>query len=163
MRAMNMNVELKKATTKDAEELLKLMCDYYSYEGLEFNKFDSQKTLVDILSSDGYGIVDLILVDSHIAGYLCMTYGYSLEYFGRDCILDEIYVVPQYQRKGIGSCVLKLIEKQLNEKGFKAIHLEVFDKNKHALDFFAKNGFTVHKSSFMSKKMLGSRDKRRHD
>jgi len=148
---MNMNIKLKKATTKDAGEILKLMQDYYSYEGLEFNKVDSQKTLVDFLSNDNYGIVDLILIDSHIVGYVCITYGYSLEYFGRDCILDEIYIVPQYRRKGIGSYVLESVERQLNERAISAIHLEVFDRNEYARDFFVKHGFVVHKSYFMSK------------
>jgi len=151
MCATRMKITLKKATTKDAEMILELMGDYYSYEGLKFNRVNSLKTLTELLSSEDYGIVDLILVDGHLVGYVCITYGYSIEYLGRDCVLDEIYIVPQYQGKGIGAYVLKSIEKQLNEKGFKTIHLEVFDRNEYARDFFVKHGFIVHKSYFMSK------------
>lgn len=151
MRAVNIDIKLRKATTKDVEEILKLMSNYYSYEGLGFKKRDSKKALLGLLSNDEYGLVDVILVHGHVIGYICITYGYSLEYVGRDCVLDEIYVVPEYQRKGIGSTILTLIERQLNRRGFKAIHLEVFAKNKPARDFFVKNGFFIHNSSFMSK------------
>lgn len=146
-----MNIGLEKATKKDIEEILKLMRNYYAYEGLGFNMRRSKEAVLDLLSNDNYGFIDVILVDGRKAGYICITFGYSLEYLGRDCIIDEIYISSDYQRKGIGSAVLKMVERQLNKRGFKAVHLEVFAKNRPARGFFVKNGYTTHPSSFMSK------------
>jgi ribosomal protein S18 acetylase RimI-like enzyme len=155
MEVANMNIGLERATKKDLEEILEFMRSYYAYEGLGFNMRQSKEVVLDLLSNDNYGFIDLILVDGHVdghmVGYICITFGYSLEYLGRDCIIDEIYIVSDYQRIGIGSTVLKMVERQLSERGFKAVHLEVFAKNRPARGFFVKNGYTIHPSSFMSK------------
>ncbi len=151
-----MNIEIREATKMDIELILNLMENYYSYEDLAFKKNDSRKALIDLLSNDDYGFVDLVIINNDVVGYICVTFGFSLEYFGRDCIIDEIYIVPESRRKGIGSHVLKQLEKQLIDKGVKAIHLEVFSKNKQAYHFFLKNGFVVHESSFLSKILDGT-------
>jgi len=133
-----MNIEIKEAKIENTELILNFMDAYYFYEGIKFVRDKSCEALIDIITKNDYGKLYLIIDEQKIIGYICITFGYSLEYLGRDCIIDEIYIIPEFQRKGIGSHILKLIEKQLIQIEIKAMHLEVFEKNKLAYNFFKK-------------------------
>jgi len=52
----------------------------------------------------------------------------------------ELEIVPEYQRKGIGSAILQDIILRMNEKG-KKIKLGCFTINTEALKLYEKNGF----------------------
>ena len=93
----------------------------------------------------------MILADDIPIGYCCMAFSYTLENYGRDCFLDELYIMPSYRSRGIGSEVMKLIEAYLIKLGLKAIHLYVNNPNTVAYNYYINNGFHRHKASFMTK------------
>ena len=57
------------------------------------------------------------------------------------CILHRLCVSPTVQNQGIGTAVLKHIEKQVKDLGFESIRLDVFSKNPKAMKLYEKNGY----------------------
>jgi len=87
-------------------------------------------------------------------GYIFLTFGYSFEYHGRDSFIDELYIEPEYRRKGIGRRAMEFVEERAREQGVNAIHLEVDDGNDPAAGLYRRAGFVDH-SRFLMTKWLG--------
>jgi len=127
------------------------MMDYYEIEGIDYNRDKSRSTLEDFIVKGNTGTLCIIQSLNDPIGYFCIAFSYTLEHYGKDCFLDEIYIKPEFRHKGIGTEVMKYIENYLEQNNFKAIHLIVYDKNPAAFKYYVKNGFQVQKASFMSK------------
>lgn len=151
-----MKIECKTVTKKEIGLILDFMKDYYSIEGISFNMDKSRGALERLISDERFGKIWIIEANRKSVGYFCLAFGYALKHHGKDCILDEIYIKPEYQHLGIGSEVMKFIENYLIQNGFKAIHLVVHLKNLAAFNYYIKSGFHVHDASFMTKVLKNS-------
>ena len=80
-----------------------------------------------------------------------MTLGYSLEFHGRDAFIDELYVVPEYRGRGIGSNVMRIVEDACRELGVRAVHLEVERDNPAARALYLRFGFKEHDRLLMTR------------
>lgn len=55
--------------------------------------------------------------------------------------LSKLYVLERFYGKGIGLGLLKSVENQLINNGFKELNLEVWKQNERAITFYKKQGF----------------------
>ncbi|BAY23239.1 acetyltransferase, GNAT family protein [Calothrix sp. NIES-2100] len=131
----------KIASVSSIETLLKLMSEFYAHEQLSFDEQAASSALKLILNNDLYGQIHLIHLDNNIVGYLVVTFGFSLEYLGRDAFIDELYIQEKYRGQGIGKQSLQLAEKICREQNIQALHLEVERENIHAQTVYRKAGF----------------------
>ena len=131
----------KLASNSSIETLLKLMSEFYTHEQLSFDEQAASLALKLILNNDFYGQIHLIHLDNEIVGYLVVTFGFSLEYRGRDAFVDELYIREKYRGQGIGKQSLQLAEKICQEQGIQALHLEVERENINAQTVYHKAGF----------------------
>lgn len=58
--------------------------------------------------------------------------------------ITDFWIDPQYQRQGLGSALLEVVENEIRDRGFESAALETHAKNREAVDFFQKHGYTVH-------------------
>ena len=73
---------------------------------------------------------------------------------GTNYNIEEFCIIPEYQRKGIGSRFMKLIEDEIKKRGLQGIFLQT-DSDKPAYSFYHKNGFhnlDEHVSMYISMK-----------
>jgi GNAT superfamily N-acetyltransferase len=73
-------------------------------------------------------------------GYSILLNYWSNEYGGNILIIDEIYILPDYRRKGYATVFLKHLINN-NKKASKGIQLEVGKKNKGAYRLYKDFGF----------------------
>ena len=83
--------------TRDDVSLLKFMREFYTLERLVFDEQCARAALEKILDDSSLGRVWLIDVEGAPVGYLVLTFGFSLEFQGRDAFIDEIYVQDEIQ------------------------------------------------------------------
>lgn len=62
--------------------------------------------------------------------------------------ITDLWVLPNFQRKGIGSALLRVLEEQIKSRNCKSVKLDTHAKNTPALAFFKAQGYYV--SSFQS-------------
>ncbi len=68
--------------------------------------------------------------------------GYLSYYQDADeCHIESIAVIPKFKRKGIGSILMKELEKLCVSGNMKRIVLEVREKNTRAIKFYKKLGY----------------------
>ena len=84
-------------------------------------------------------------ITQNICEYRCLIADGQRCAFWRLCEdgeLDDLYVLPAFRNMGIGSLILK----QCIEESKEPVWLYVFSRNKRAISFYERFGFTVRES-----------------
>lgn len=147
----NTQLDFILAKQSDAEKLLEMISEFYEYDSISFDKKAVHKALQDIIDNDSFGKVFLLKVHKEIVGYMVITFGYSLEFHGRDAFIDEIYFKKANRGKGYGKLALAFAEKVCMENEIQALHLEVERSNIIAQNFYRKARFEDHDRYLMTK------------
>jgi len=152
-------ITLQRATPADLHALLKLIAEFYQVDGHSFDERRIQGALVPLLEHDLFGKVYLIggqegLPPASVgdpAGYVVVTWGYSLESGGREALIDEIFV----RERGIGNGgkALQRLLHQLHTEGIKVVFLETERANDRARKFYQRFGFKADNSIWMSQSL----------
>lgn len=61
------------------------------------------------------------------------------------CVLDALYVLEEYRKKGIGSGLISEFKKWVKRKNAKYIELKVCNENKEAIKLYESFGFITNK------------------
>ena len=144
--------DFKPATPDDVEALIVMMRDLYAHDGLApLDEGVARRALLGVIGDDTLGRVFLILLANEVAGYAVLTFGYSLEFHGRDAFVDEIYLRAEYRGLGIGKRALEFLTGVCAENGVSALHLEVERSNTQAQAVYRNFGFEDHDRYLMTK------------
>jgi ribosomal protein S18 acetylase RimI-like enzyme len=84
-------------------------------------------------------------------GYVVLTFGYSLEFLGRDAFIDELYLREYYRGRGWGRKTLDFVEEQARTSDIRSIHLEVVRQNDTAKEVYRRTGYVDHDHFLMTK------------
>lgn len=141
------------ADASDAELLVELMREFYACEHLEFDERAARAALEQILRERRFGVVHVIRVDGAAAGYLVLTFGFSLEFGGRDALVDELYLRESFRGRGLGKASLELAFEVCREEGIRALHLEVDRVNTRAQAVYRQAGFRDHDRYLLTKRL----------
>jgi diamine N-acetyltransferase len=90
-------------------------------------------------------------VNRQFPGFLVRAFAFSFEFGGRNAFIDELYVVPEYRRRGIGWRALQFAVRTARQGGVSALHLEVSPKNLAALELYRRAEFLDHDRYLMTK------------
>lgn len=142
---------VRRAVRGDLDELLSLIRAFYALDHHEYDEYRVAAALDPLLVGDDWGQVWVLDGPSGLTGYAIVTWSYSLESGGRDCILDEVYVVDSGQ--GQGSLLLTRALDEARAWGAAAVFLEVEAHNRGVLPFYAGHGFVVEDSVWMSRSL----------
>lgn len=143
--------DFKPAAPDDIETLIPMLREFYAHEGLAFDESIARRSLLGVIDGDALGRVFLITLAGEVAGYVVLTFGYSLEFHGRDAFVDELYLRDEYRGKGIGKRALEFLAGVCADNGVCALHLEVERSNTHAQAVYRKFGFKDHDRYLMTK------------
>ena len=125
----------------DLSEALDLMRVFYAHEGFDFDPDASGRMLRHLLARPEVGAVFLVRDGGRALGYLVLTRCYSLEFGGPFVLLDEIFVLPAAQGRGLGKRLLDTASAYCRESGSGYLRLEVQKKNLRALEVYRTYGF----------------------
>ena len=71
----------------------------------------------------------------------------SLEHGGVSGWIEELYVLPQWRGKGIGSRLIAEVIARAKESGWRALDLEVEASHRRAISLYARHQFQPHSRS----------------
>jgi diamine N-acetyltransferase len=146
-----MNVNFKPAAHDDLELLVGFMRALYAHDEIAFNEAVARRATVALLSDEALGRIWLIEADEKSVGYIVLTYGYSLEFHGRDALVDELFLTEAVRGRGLGRRTLEFVAAFCRAQGISALHLEVEHTNLHAHRLYRNFGFREHERHFMTK------------
>ena len=136
-----MEIEFRRAGPADADLLLDMMRDFYAHERLRFDDAVARRALGELLGDGRLGRVHLIESDAEAIGYLVLTFGFSLEFGGRDAFVDELFIRDGWRGRGVGRRALECAEEVCRAESVSALLLEVDHGNANAQVLYRKAGF----------------------
>jgi ribosomal protein S18 acetylase RimI-like enzyme len=121
--------------------LLDLVGDFNREDGHDHDEARVRRALGPLLVDDRLGQVWVVEVDGSPVGYCVVTWGYSLESGGRECVVDEIFVAPW--SRGVGGALLDTALVGARDAGALVAFLETEAHNARGRSFYERHGFTT--------------------
>lgn len=144
---------IRSSTLGDLPVLTTLMAEFYAESGYPFERGPGAEALSKLVRTPELGRLWLI-AQPEIVGYIAVTFGFSLEYLGRDAFIDELFIRPALRGAGLGTRVLQAVERECIESGVRALHLEVERDNPAAQALYRRQGFRDNDRQLLSKRFV---------
>jgi ribosomal protein S18 acetylase RimI-like enzyme len=151
-----MTLLVRMGTEQDLPRLLPMMVDFNRLEAIDWTFERGGRALRQLLGSAELGFVGLAEVDEVTCGYFVLTFGYDLEWNGRDAFLTELYLVPEARGQGLGRLLLSAAESTAVARGTRALHLMVRPENATALALYLRMGFREPARRLLTKPLGGA-------
>jgi ribosomal protein S18 acetylase RimI-like enzyme len=145
------NVTLRRAAATDVQRLLDMMEPFNREEGVTWNRSEAAPLVAKLIDDRSLGAIGIVEAGTEVAGYAVVTWGFDLEWGGRDAFLTEIYLVPSARGRRIGVRALSLMEDVARAEGAKALHLMVRPENDPAVKLYAGAGYRSPPRTLLSK------------
>jgi GNAT superfamily N-acetyltransferase len=144
-----------RAGVADQTHLLTLIREFYEIDHHPYRESRVLHGLVPLLRDDRYGQVWLIADEgrppAESDGYAIVTWGWSLESGGLDCILDELYL--RRRGEGRGAAAIEQIVAAAAAAGASAMFLETEARNERVRHFYHRHGFETEDSIWLSRQL----------
>jgi diamine N-acetyltransferase len=141
------------ATPTDIALLIDFMRQFYAIDQYSFDEHIARTALGQLLREHTLGRVWLITTENETIGYIVVTFGYSLEYHGRDSFIDELFVTEKYRNRGVGTKAMQFVLDQCPNLGIHALHLEVERSNVAGQALYQHVGFEDRNRHLMTKRI----------
>ena len=138
----------------DFEEVLGMMRVFYASPAVlhkasdEILRQDIEDCLGDMPFIEGYVFEE----EGEIAGYAMVAKGYTREYGGVCVWVEDLYMKPEFRRRGLGSQFFAFLEEEYKGKAVR-FKLEVEEENEAAIEAYQKNGYRISPYYEMTKEM----------
>lgn len=123
-----------------------------AHEGIAIDRAALEAALAGLLRDPGLGAAWLVERDGAVVGYAVVTYGYDLEFAGRDAFLTELWIDPAARGQGAGGAALALLAPELRARGVHALHLGVRPENP-AMRLYERTGFVAANRVLMTQRL----------
>jgi GNAT superfamily N-acetyltransferase len=141
------------AREEDVPALLAMMTAFCQLEQTPWDANAKERALRRLLKDPSLGLVALVETIAGPAGYFVLSWGYDLEWDGRDAFLTELFLLPEARGKAIGGVALAMAEALARTHDARAIHLMVRVENTVAHRLYVQNGYASPARIFLSKQL----------
>ncbi|HXU72043.1 MAG TPA: GNAT family N-acetyltransferase [Polyangia bacterium] len=149
-----MSFAARPATLADVDDILTMMEDFNAIEAIPFDRAAFAPRVRSLVGDRTVGGLIVFTVDGAVAGYAVVTWGWDLEFAGRDAFLTELYVVAARRGQGVGRAGLAAAEAFAHAGGANALHLLVRPENAPARRLYDASGWKTQPRLIMTK-LLG--------
>ena len=112
------------ADTADLDRLAPMVARFHAEAGIISDDAHIRAALEPLLEGSPLGAVWMIGPKMAPVGYVCVSFGWSLELGGLDGMIDELWVREAVRGRGMGTEAIAALQKALGASGVRALHLE---------------------------------------
>ena len=134
-------LKLEPARVDQMDELMDLVLEFNQTEQITTPTPLIRNALHHLLSNPSLGQPWFLKQKEEHIGYVILTFGFDLEYAGRDAWITDFYIRPLFQGLGLGTQALVQLEAAARDRGVGAIHLMVRPDNEPAKKLYGRQGF----------------------
>lgn len=132
-----------RALPEHTESLLVSVEAYYAFDGIEFDVNRVRAALQQLFESPALAEAWLIRDQAGFAGHFVLSFGFDIEFGGRQATLTELYLEERARGRGFGSAALRFMQDRLTGVGIRTLELQAEDDNLEAQQFYRKAGFVA--------------------
>lgn len=135
---------LRLATPTDVEAIFQLILALADYEQLSHQVTGSAEQLRShLFGARPYASALVAEVEQQIIGFALYLYNYSTFLTKPGIYLEDLFVLPDYRRMGIGTALLQALAQQAIKEGCGRLEWSVLDWNAPAIAFYKRMGADV--------------------
>lgn len=134
---------IRKITAADRDVYISMAKDFYNSDAVSHSvdARNFEKTFDELMARDTYAEGYILQADGMTAGYALLAKTFSQEAGGMVVWVEELYILPEFRGRGLGSEFLKHIQGKLG-KEISRIRLEASECNRRAVKLYKALGFT---------------------
>lgn len=145
-----MSQVLQLATINDLDRLLPMVAAFHKETGIESDEAHRSSALRPLLEGEPHGAIWLIGPKIAPVGYVCVSFGWSIELGGLDGMIDEFWVREKVRKRGMGGEAMTALQKALQAAGVHALSLEVLGSDGAATRLYKRAGFKARGNQLMT-------------
>jgi ribosomal protein S18 acetylase RimI-like enzyme len=135
-------VGLRLATPADLDDLVPRTRALNDHEGIKVPTETLRDAMRELIASPSLGGVWVITKGGDAIGYAIVTFGFDLEFAGRDAWMTELWVDEGHRSGGAGAAAIELLIPELKLRDVGALHLQVRPENP-AKRLYERSGFVA--------------------
>ncbi|MEO1672028.1 MAG: GNAT family N-acetyltransferase [Cyanobacteria bacterium J06631_2] len=141
---MNLDFSIRQANSADVPQIFKLIEALAEYEQLSHQVTGSIAQLQEHLFGDRiYAEAIVVEIESKIVGFALFFPNYSTFLTKPGLYLEDLFVLPEYRRQGIGKALLSYLGKLAIARDAGRLEWSVLDWNESAIAFYESMGAKI--------------------
>ncbi len=141
---LNSPLTIREAVTEDIDLLFKLIQALAEYEKLPHLVSGSPEALKQhLFGSRIYAEAILAIWQNKVVGFALFFPNYSTFLTKPGIHLEDLFVLPEYRRRGIGKAILNYLAKLAVERDAGRLEWSVLDWNESAINFYEQMGAKI--------------------
>ena len=114
---------------------------YYEFEEIPFRTVRLRAALGIRLEIPRVGRVWIFPYGHKAVGHAILTFGFDLEFNGRQATITELFIAHEYRSRGLGCKMIKVIERTCRHLGIGALERQVERDNVRAQSLYRETRF----------------------
>ncbi len=136
--------KIRSAEPQDIDAIFALILGLAAYEQLSDKVTGSPDLLRSHLFGDRpYTEAIVAEVDGKLCGFALFFHTYSTFLTQPGLYLEDVFVLPEYRRQGMGKALMTHVAKIAHDRGCGRLEWSVLDWNQSAIEFYQSLGATV--------------------
>jgi ribosomal protein S18 acetylase RimI-like enzyme len=136
-----MDAAVRRATIADLESLLPLVEGYRRFYKQQPSP-ERERRFIEQHLRDGTSIIYIAEVDAKPAGFMQLFKSYSTVHLANVWILEDLFVAPDFRRRGTAEALLAAALKHARDDGASSMFLETAHDNETAQRVYERAGWT---------------------
>jgi GNAT superfamily N-acetyltransferase len=137
-------LKIRPAQAEDVDTIFELILGLAKYEQLTEQVTGSSDLLRShLLGTKPYAESIVAELDTKIVGFGLFFHTYSTFLTQPGLHLEDVFVLPEYRRQGIGKALMMSVAKIAFDRGCGRLEWSVLDWNQPAIDFYQSLGATI--------------------
>lgn len=138
------NLKIRSALISDTTTIFALIQELAKYEKLEHTFTGSEEALKNDLFGDRtYAEAIIAEWDEKAVGFALFFPNYSTFLTKPGIYLEDLFVLPEYRRRGIGKALLEYLKELAIKRDAGRLEWSVLDWNEPAIKFYESIGATI--------------------
>jgi GNAT superfamily N-acetyltransferase len=129
------------ASSQDVDDLLPLLQSQFNEHEIEFEVDQLKAALYHLITHGDLGFAIIAKESNDSIGFAVVSIAWTLEHGGKSAWLDELFVLPDYRRRGIGTLLVERVLEEVKKLGCQALDLEVDTGHRRAESLYERMGF----------------------
>jgi GNAT superfamily N-acetyltransferase len=137
-------LKIRPAQESDVDAIFDLIRGLAAYEKLSDRVTGNPELLRShLFGTRPYAEAIIAELDNHPIGFALFFHNYSTFLTQPGLYLEDVFVMPEYRRQGVGKALLSAVAKIAVDRGCGRLEWSVLEWNQNAIEFYQSVGATV--------------------
>jgi GNAT superfamily N-acetyltransferase len=135
-------IVVRKARLADHPQLLRVIREYYRYDGIRYDAKSIGPALSKLLRDESLGCVWIIHHGRAHAGYVILTFNYDLEFGGLQGIVTNLFLREKFRGHGLGKAALDCVAEYAVREKYRRSNFRLRTRTRRRRDSIASSDST---------------------